>query len=133
MLHHFIELVVPNIIYLLELFGVFVITLTAVKGFIKYVMSGFDIGDDVMKIELARAMSLGLTFLLGGEIMATLFAKEIKQLVVIAAIVVIRVALTFVLHWEITSDMDQCNSFATLKERIACRQDVLNQKISNEK
>ncbi|ABW19669.1 DUF1622 domain-containing protein [Alkaliphilus oremlandii] len=131
MLHHLIELVVPNIIYLLELFGVFIITLTAIKCFIRYAMRGFDLSDDVIKIELARALSLGLTFLLGGEILSTMFAKDLKQIYVIVGIVVIRVAITYVLHWEISSDMDHCNSFATLKERVACRQDVLQQKLEN--
>ncbi|MBU5677177.1 DUF1622 domain-containing protein [Alkaliphilus sp. MSJ-5] len=131
MLHHFIELVVPNIIYLLEILGVFIITFTALKCFIRYAARGFDLSDDVIKIELARALSLGLTFLLGGEILSTLFAKDLKQIFTIAGIVVIRVALTYVLHWEITSDMDHCNSFSTLKERVACRQDVIQQKSSN--
>jgi len=131
MLHDLIESIVPNIIYLLEILGVFIITFTSIKCFIRYAMKGFDLSDDVVKIELARALSLGLTFLLGGEILATLFAKDLKHLYVIAGIVVIRVALTYVLHWEITSDMDHCNSFSTLKERVACKQDVLQQKVDN--
>jgi len=131
MLHDFIEWIVPNIIYLLELLGVFIITFTAIKCFIRYAVKGFDLSDDVVKIELARALSLGLTFLLGGEILATLFAKDLKQIYVIGGIVVIRLALTYVLHWEISSDMDHCNSFSTLKERVACRQDVLQQKVDN--
>jgi len=131
MLHHFIEWIVPNIIYLLEILGVFIITFTSIKCFIRYAAKGFDLSDDVVKIELARALSLGLTFLLGGEILATLFAKDLKQIYVITGIVVIRVALTYVLHWEITSDMDHCNAFSTLKERVSCRQDILQQKVDN--
>lgn len=132
MLHHFIELVVPNIIYLLEIFGVFIITFTGIKCFIRYALRGFDLSDDVIKIELARALSLGLTFLLGGEILSTMFAKDLQHIFIIVGIVVIRVAITYVLHWEISSDMAHCNSFSTLKERLACRQDVLQQKMNED-
>ena len=133
MLHHILEAIVPEIIIILELIGVLIIAVIGFKAFIKYAMKGFDVSDDVIKIELEKAFSLGLTFLLGGEILSTIFAHSTEQLITIGAIIVLRVALTFVLHWEINSDMNHCNSFSSLREKVSCKQAVLNEKLSEDK
>lgn len=134
MLHHLLEAIVPTLIVILELIGVLIIALISIKAFFKYSLKHFDVSNDVIKIELEKAFSLGLTFLLGGEILSTIFIRSIEQIMIVGAIIALRVALTLLIHWEINADMNHCNSFSSLRERVSCRQDVLDQKnISKQK
>lgn len=117
-LKQLMEIFVPYIRHSLEIIGVLIITFTSLKTFIHYASNGFDISNDIAKIELARALSLSLMFLLSGEILATLSLPDTQHLYIIMGIVVIRVAITYMLHWEIHSDMANCNSFKNLKEEM---------------
>lgn len=107
MLENLISLMVPNIAHLLELIGVFIILYSAVKAFIKYGSRHFNFGDEKIKIELSQALAMALEFKLGAEILKTLVIRTIDELIILASIVVLRAALTFIIHWEIeTSKKD---------------------------
>lgn len=108
---------VPFIIHLMEAMGVFVILFAALRAFLQYAIKLFDLSDDTVKIELAKALSIGLEFKLGAEILKTLTIRTLDDMFVLASIVVVRVALTFLLHWEINSDTKHCNSFLRLKKK----------------
>lgn len=101
MLEHLINLIVPNIAHMLELIGVFIILYSAVKAFIKYGLRGFDFGDERIKIELSQALAMALEFKLGAEILKTLIIRTIDELIILASIVILRAALTLIIHWEI--------------------------------
>lgn len=114
---HFMEEIIPLIVHLLEAMGLFVITFTGIKAFIQYAMKGFNFAEDTIKIELAKALALGLEFFLAGEIIKTLTIHSLKEVYVLGAIMALRVALTFVIHWEVTSDSKHCNDFLKLKKQ----------------
>ncbi|HRC81263.1 MAG TPA: DUF1622 domain-containing protein [Sedimentibacter sp.] len=101
MLEHLINLIVPNIAHMLELIGVFIILYSAAKAFIKYVLRGFDFEDETIKIELSQALAMALEFKLGAEILKTLIIRTLDELIILASIVILRAALTFIIHWEI--------------------------------
>lgn len=113
-MEHLMEAVVPYIIHLLEAMGIFIIAFTGIKSFIKYVIAGFNFVDDIPKIELVKALALGLEFLLGGEILKTLTIRQLKEVYVLAAIMALRLIITYVLHWEVQSEMKHCNHFLKL-------------------
>ena len=46
-------------------------------------------------------MALGLEFKLGSEILRTVIVRELSEIATVAAIIVLRAALTFLIHWEI--------------------------------
>ena len=46
-------------------------------------------------------MALGLEFKLGSEILRTVVVRELSEVALVAAIIVLRAALTFLIHWEI--------------------------------
>ncbi|MDR5658678.1 DUF1622 domain-containing protein [Serpentinicella sp. ANB-PHB4] len=117
MLIHFFENLVTYAIHLLEAMGMFVITFTAVKAFYKYAKTGFNFTDDTIKIELAKSLALGLEFKLAGEILKTVTVRTLGDVSILAAVVVLRVILTFVIHWEIESDTKHCNEFLRLKKK----------------
>lgn len=91
------------LIFLMEGMGVFIIAFGAIKAFGKYTMKFFDFSDDSIKLEFAKALALGLEFKLGAEILKTLMVRTLDELVILGSIVILRVALTFVIHWEIKS------------------------------
>ena len=47
-----------------------------------------------------QARTLALEFMLGGEILRTVIAHELSDILIVGAIIVLRVALTLLIHWE---------------------------------
>ena len=72
---------------------------TAVKCLIQYVR-----GREHVRIELAEGISLALLFKMGGEVLRTVIVRTWDELAILAAIIVIRSMLTFLLHWEIKGE-----------------------------
>ena len=99
---------------LLELMGVFIVAVGALSSFYKYVRSGFHSENTELKLGFAETLALALEFKMGGEILKTVITREIDEMYVLAAIIVLRAILTFVIHWEIKFDKDQ-QRFATKK------------------
>ena len=101
--------IVSALVYIMEGMGVFIIAFGAFKAFSKYAVRFFDFNDDNIKLEFARALALGLEFKLGAEILKTLMIRTIDELVILGSIVLLRVALTFVIHWEIRTGTEEYN------------------------
>lgn len=53
-----------------------------------------------LSLNLAEGIALGLEFLLCGEIMHTVVVREAEELILVGAIVLMRIALTVLIHWE---------------------------------
>lgn len=83
-------------VLLLECMGVGVLMMTACKSMIQYVRH-----DDQVKVRLAQGIALGLEFKLGGEVLRTVIVREWNELGILAVIILLRGALTLILHWEI--------------------------------
>ena len=105
-MEHFLESSVHYIALFIELVAVIIIAFASVRGIILIIKSGFDFGDEEIAIEMAKAMSLALSFLLAGEILHTILVTSISNLAVIIGIAALRVGLHFVLQWEIS---EACN------------------------
>lgn len=102
-LEHILHQLVPIIVHIVEAMGVFIITLGAIKAFGKFIITGFNFSDHHIKLDLAKALALGLEFKMGAEILKTLLIRNFDELIILASIVVLRSILTFVIHWEISS------------------------------
>ncbi len=113
-LEHILVLIIDHMIPLLELMGVFIVAVGALSSFYKYVRSGFHSENTELKLGFAETLALALEFKMGGEILKTGITREIDEMYVLAAIIVLRAILTFVIHWEIKFDKDQ-QRFATKK------------------
>ena len=85
------------LVHLLEIMGVIVILFGAVRDFIWY-FSGREVN---IRLDLARSLALGLEFKLGGEILRTVIARDLLKIATVGAIIVLRGALSFLIHWEI--------------------------------
>ena len=84
---------------LLEFFGICILMYTGVKSFILWIKK-----DDSIRLELAQGIALALEFKLGGEVLRTVVVREWQELGILGAIIVLRAALTLMLHWEIKSE-----------------------------
>ena len=99
MMHTILTYIVEFSTVLMELFGVCVLVLTAVKCFILWIKK-----DDIIRLELAQGIALALEFKMGGEVLRTVVVREWRELGILGAIILLRGALTFLIHWEIRNE-----------------------------
>ena len=83
-------------IFLFEFIGAIIIVLAGLKGVI-----GFIRKDPLMRLNLAKGLAFGLEFKLGSEILRTVIVREFNEMLVVGGIILLRAALTFLIHWEI--------------------------------
>ena len=84
---------------LLEFFGICVLVYTGVRSFILWIKK-----NDQIRLELAQGIAVALEFKLGGEVLRTVVVREWAELGILGAIIVLRAALTFLIHWEIKNE-----------------------------
>jgi len=55
-------------------------------------------------IELGRALALGLEFKMGAEIVNTVIVREIRELLILGLVILLRAILAILIHWEIKNE-----------------------------
>ena len=93
------EIVVQCGVLLMECVGVTVLLVTTVKS-----IWGCLNRDPHVRLTLAKGIALALEFKLGGEVLRTVIVREWSELAILGAIIVLRGALTFLIHWEIKTE-----------------------------
>lgn len=116
-LHEGLVTLVNLSVVLLEFIGVGVIVVAAFQGIYNYVRR-----DPLTRLKLAKGMAMGLEFKLGSEILRTVVVREFTEIGLVAAIIVLRAALTFLIHWEIKTEESQMEQ--ELERRQAEIQDI---------
>ena len=91
--------VVQYIILLLEMIGVAILAVTAVKSVVGVIRK-----DSRVKLNLAEGIGLALEFKLGSEVLRTVIVRTWSELAILGAIVVLRAAITFLIQWEIKNE-----------------------------
>lgn len=86
-------------IIIFEFIGVGIIICSGIIGFAKYVRKSPD-----TRIYLAKGLAMGLEFKMGSEILRTVVVREWKEIGIVAGIIALRAALTFLIHWEIKQE-----------------------------
>ncbi len=84
---------------LLEFFGICILVFTGIKSFIFWLKK-----DESIRLELAQGIALALEFKLGGEVLRTVVVRDWAELGILGAIIALRAALTFLIHWEIKNE-----------------------------
>ncbi len=95
----FMELVASIGIIIFEMMGVFIIIFIGCASFVKCLKRHKD-----TRIFLAKGLAMGLEFKLGSEILRTVVVREWKEIAIVAGIILLRGALTFLIHWEIKQE-----------------------------
>lgn len=94
-----LDVLVSNAIHLFELVGVIVLIVAGIRGVINYIRH-----DPMVRLNLAKGMALCLEFKLGSEILRTVVVRDLSEIAIVGAIIALRAALTFLLHWEIKNE-----------------------------
>lgn len=106
--HSFVEsivqTIVPEIIGFIELIGIFVIVVGSIKAFIMYFRSVFKKAHYPVKLTLGNSLALGLEFKMGAEILKTVIIRDKEEIMMLAAIIVLRAILSVLIHFEVKSE-----------------------------
>ena len=117
LLNDVLHLIVEGAILLFEFMGVAVLIAAGIRGIWNYLRR-----DPLTRLKLAKGMAMGLEFKLGSEILRTVVVREFTEIGLVAAIIVLRAALTFLIHWEIKTEESQMEQ--ELERRQAEIQDI---------
>ena len=98
-LHAALEIAVELGIMLFEWVGVAVLLVSGVLGVVHYVKR-----DPETRLKLAQGLAMALEFKLGGEILRTVVVRDLSDIALVGAIILLRAALTFLIHWEIKNE-----------------------------
>ena len=95
-----VEVSLSILIPLCELIGITVIAVSTISAFIQYckglfTRTGFDI-----KFELASGLALSLEFKMAAEILKTVLVRDLSELMVLGAVIVLRALLSLLIHFE---------------------------------
>lgn len=107
------EIFVQYSILFLEMAGVLILIITAVKSFY-----GWFTKKGHIQLNLAKGIALALEFKLGGEVLRTVIVREKSELIILGAIILLRGALTFLIHWEIKGEESRMKDKEDLKKAI---------------
>lgn len=99
LLHNLLNSLVEVAVTLFELCGVLVIIAAGLRG-----LFGTVTRSPMTRLNLARGMAMGLEFKLGSEILRTVVVREFSEIVTVGAVILLRAALTFLIHWEIKNE-----------------------------
>ena len=98
-LHNALAVLTDGAILLFEYTGVGVIIVSGVLGIVGCLRR-----DPMTRLRLAKGMALGLEFKLGSEILRTVVVREFTEILLVGAIILLRAALTLLIHWEIRNE-----------------------------
>lgn len=99
----FLLRLIPYITSTLELIGVMIITIESIRAIFSFFANKFNFQDDRVGVRFAQAMSLSLEFKLAAEIIKTVIIRDLDEFAILAAVAILRVVITIVLHWELKS------------------------------
>jgi uncharacterized membrane protein len=91
--------------------GVGIMMITVVKSAINYFREGTHV-----RLMLAQGISLALGFKLGGEVLRTVTVRDWNEFIILGAIIVLRAAITLLVHMEIKWEIAEGNAAAAEKK-----------------
>ncbi|MGO5023792.1 DUF1622 domain-containing protein [Lawsonibacter sp. LCP25S3_G6] len=103
MLEELIALMLPPIISVCELMGIFVVAVSAVRAFWNYCKGFMTHMPTDVKFDLANGLATSLEFKMAAEILKTVLVRDLNELVVLGAVVLLRALLSLLIHFEMKS------------------------------
>lgn len=94
-----LSFLVDGAILFFEFVGVLVLIGAGVRGVVDLFRRS-----SLIKLNLAKGMALGLEFKLGSEILRTVVVRDFSEIYVVAGIILLRAALTFLIYWDIRNE-----------------------------
>ncbi len=104
MLDYVFETVLPVVISILELMGIFVVSISATRGFIEYLQEVFLHKKFNLKYELANGLATALQFKMAAEIIKTALVHDLTELTTLGLVIVLRALMSVLIHFEMRSE-----------------------------
>ena len=104
MLEHMIELCLPTIISACGLRGMFVVAVTAVQACWLYCVGMVTRTPRNIKFQLAEGLATSLEFKMAAEILKTVLVRDLQELMVLGAVILLRALLSLLIHFEMKKD-----------------------------
>ena len=104
MLEHWIEQILPPIISVCELIGIFVVSVSALQAFYQYLKGLVTRRPTNFKFELAQGLASGLEFKMAAEILKTVLVRSLEELVILGAVILLRALLSLLIHFEMKAE-----------------------------
>lgn len=98
-LQEIFEIVVNYCVLLIELVGVLVLVFAVGRAIWMMVKHKGQV-----RLRLAEGIALALEFKMGGELLRTVIVREWHELLILGSIILLRAAMTFLIHWEIRTE-----------------------------
>ena len=102
---------VEYLILLVEFVGVLVVVGAIIKGIIDAIKK-----DEHMRLNLVEGIALAMSFKIGGELLRTVVVRDWDEILLLAAVILLRAALTFYIQWEIRLEMKKKEERKFLRE-----------------
>ncbi len=99
-LEQIIELTLPYVIGVLELMGILVVAWSGVSAFWEYIQNTFMHKKLELQFHLATGLATALEFKMAAEILKTVLVRELKELLVLGAVILLRAILSVLIHFE---------------------------------
>lgn len=94
------ELCLPYIITVLEIMGIIVVSWSAISSFWYYVQNSFFKKSHNIQFYFATGLATGLEFKMAAEILKTVLVREMSELYVLGAVILLRALLSVLIHFE---------------------------------
>ena len=101
-LHGFAEVAAA----VLELVGILIILLGTFKALYRLIRHVRDAKPFNVVIDLGRSLALALECKMGAEIIHTVIVRDLKELGILAVVILIRALLSVIIHWEIRMEQN---------------------------
>ena len=119
-LHDFIHAVLPYIISILEIMGIFIVTWSVIKEFWEYIQNTFMKKQLDIQFNLAVGLATGLEFKMAAEILKTVIVQSLDELLVLGVVILIRALLSLLIHFEMKepySSSNEKNTYSIIKRK----------------
>lgn len=109
-LKNFIELILPYVISILELMGIVIVIWSGIKAFWQYIQNTFFKKNYDLQFLFATGLATALEFKMAAEILKTVLVRDIKELVMLGAVIILRALVTILLRFEIRGSKPKKNT-----------------------
>lgn len=103
---HVLHFIAKITVHTLEIIGISIVIFGALKVLVHCFRRVQDKGHERQNavIALGRSLALALEFKMGAEIVNTVIVRELKELLILGIVIVLRAILAVLIHWEITTE-----------------------------
>ena len=103
---YFLHVIAELTVHTLEIIGISIVIFGSVKVLLRVFkrVKNKEAEPQNAVIALGRSLALALEFKMGAEIVNTVIVRDLKELLILGIVIVLRAILAVLIHWEITTE-----------------------------